>query len=500
MLDPAVYAVQAAQGSGDTLIQDAKRIAGQFRPHIAIVDLCLWGDSTPDQSGLEVIAALRSARCILYSAYLRHNVTRQVREERVTWISKTEAPQQLLDAVEHAAHTICALPGAPHIAAPPQWSPAAIVETIFRSRDVPPQSLVHDLIKHLFPDSHTVTVEPLEDETMIAGAVGRGRSVLAKIWREGRRNPMVLKLGPAERIEQEAGNYKRYIEDNLRGRFYADVIDEPRYFWDLGGMLYAFLDTHLNDLSSFAAFYRQYQDPDTILRPLRHLLRDVWGGFYCAPEEPPQPLFAAYDRVLRLQDRLKRPAIQNLAWPPELSQQLKLPNPIDWVQRHKDDDTIPSTRIAITHGDLHADNLFVNPDHAWVIDFERSGPGPILRDVTELEVDILTRLVTLTCRDPTAFCHLAQAIADPKEPDAPIRAPTDICLQDSDSAKALATIQGLRACAHEVIQIEDQREYLWGLLLDALFVASLHDHRAIQQDRALLLSAVLCSQLEQWEA
>ena len=118
MLDPATYDVRAAQGSGDTLIRNAKRSAARFRPHIAIVDLNLWGDSGPDQSGLEVIAALESAHCILYSAYLSIQVTRLARADRVTWVSKAESPQQLLDAVESAAHRVCALPGKPHISAP----------------------------------------------------------------------------------------------------------------------------------------------------------------------------------------------------------------------------------------------------------------------------------------------------------------------------------------------------------------------------------------------
>ena len=106
MLDPASYDVRAAQGSGDTLIRNARRSAARFRPHIAIVDLCLWGDSAPDLSGLDVIAELESSHCILYSAYLNVQVTRLARADRVTWVSKAESPQQLLDAVEREVHEI----------------------------------------------------------------------------------------------------------------------------------------------------------------------------------------------------------------------------------------------------------------------------------------------------------------------------------------------------------------------------------------------------------
>jgi CheY-like chemotaxis protein len=497
MLDPADYDVQAARGSGETLIQDAERVAKRFRPHIVIVDLCLWGDCVRDLSGLEVIAALQSAHCILYSAYLSFDVIRQARADRVTWISKTESPQKLLDAIESASRAACARQGELQIRAPKDWFSPETVNTLFPSDDVPPADLVDDLIRQLFPDAHTVTLESLEDEAMTPGPVGRGRSVVVKVRRDDKRSPLVLKLGPTRRIKQEAGNYARYIDGNVPGRFYAGIMDRPRFFWDLGGMLYTFLDTRLNDLSSFAAFYRRHQDPQVILTPLRHLLSEVWGDFYREPGGPPQPLFAAYERVLRLQKRLDTRVARNLEWPLNLGKvPPDLPNPIHWVQQHKNDATIPLTRLAITHGDLHGDNLFVNPNHAWVIDFERSGPGPILRDVTELEVDILTRLAAPGCADPALYYRLAMALVSPTEPEAPVPtlAGPDI---DSETIKVLATIRGLRALAHRVIRIEDQREYLWGLLLDALFVALLYEKPTQQRDRALILSAVLCNRLEQ---
>ena len=38
----------------------------------------------------------------------------------------------------------------------------------------------------------------------------------------------------------------------------------------LGGVLYTFVGTSLQSLPSFAAFYREQQEPQVILRPLRH--------------------------------------------------------------------------------------------------------------------------------------------------------------------------------------------------------------------------------------
>lgn len=500
MFEPLGYDVRCAEGRGEALIKASERIARRFRPHIAIVDLCLWGDCMRDRTGLQVIEKFLDARCILYSAFLSFEVIRDVREDRVTWVSKAESPQELIDAVESAARQVCAQRSELHVYGPEGWSPRKVVKTLFSPDDVPPPTMVEDLLRQLLPASHTVTLEALEDPATELGPVGRGHSMVSKLWRDDRVNPLILKLGPTKRIRTEVDNYTRYVKGNVGGLFCADIQDRPRYFWDLGGVLYTFLGTPLHDLHSFARFYRHTQDPQAILLPLRHLLQEVWGHFYRAPEPGTRPLFAAYDDVLRLQKRLEGSTAQSLKWPLNLAGiPSDLPHPIRWVQAHKASSTIPPTRVAITHGDLHGDNLFVDPDHAWVIDFERSGPGPILRDVTELEVDILTRLVAPGRVDLAAFYDLAKAVADPTVPGAPISPPATRG-DNSEMSKALRTVERLRTMAHQLIGVEDLREYLWGVLLDALFVASLRATPAIQRDRALILSAVLCRRLERWKA
>lgn len=500
MLEPWGYDVRAAAGRGEALIQESERIAKHFRPHIAIVDLCLWDSCGPDRSGLKVIEAFQSAHCILYSAFLSFDVLRQARADRVTWVSKAESPQKLVDAIESASRQVCARRGDLQIYAPEGWSTRKVVKTIFSPHDLPPPSIIEDLLRHLFPTSRTITLHEIEDTAAELGPVGRGRSMVAKVWRDDKVNPLVLKLGPAEQIRQEVENYGRYIEDNVGGLFCAGIQDQPKFFWDLGGVLYTFLGTPSHDLHSFARFYRQNHDPEVILWPLRHFFTEVWGHFYQAPSPDTEPLFAAYERVLRLQKHLDGDVAQSLRWPLNVRGiPADLPHPIYWVQRHKNVAMVRCTRMAVTHGDLHGDNLFVDSDHAWVIDFERSGPGPILRDVTELEVDILTRLVAPGHTDLSAYYALAVALASPTRPDEPIPALADMDA-DREMAKALNTIQGLRSLAQHVIQIPDLREYLWGLLLDAIFVASLRPTSALQRDRALILGAVLCKRLQKWEA
>jgi hypothetical protein len=199
---------------------------------------------------------------------------------------------------------------------------------------------------------------------------------------------------------------------------------------------------------------------------------------------------------LRLKERLENFGHQEEKWAfPGLS--ASLTNPVPWALRHANDSLIPDSRQAITHGDLHGDNLFVDSEHAWAIDFERTGPGHILRDFIELEVDIVTRLVSFPSHDLSRLYELAVVLAKPSEPAASIRGTSGL-LAEPETRKALGVVAGLRRLAYEVTDYQDAREYLWGLLLDTLFVAALAAEGAPQRERALLFGSVLCERLRHW--
>jgi hypothetical protein len=92
--------------------------------------------------------------------------------------------------------------------------------------------------------------------------------------------------------------------------------------------------------------------------------------------------------------------------------------------------------------------------------------------------------------------ELALVLVEPSEPTAPFRQ-TKKLLANPETLKALNVIAGLRRLAYEMTRYPDSREYLWGLLLDALFVATLVSEK-LQRERALLLGAVLCGRLRYW--
>ncbi|MEZ4659783.1 MAG: phosphotransferase [Caldilineaceae bacterium] len=189
--------------------------------------------------------------------------------------------------------------------------------------------------------------------------------------------------------------------------------------------------------------------------------RQTWQRYYQDAQPLLAPtLFDAYDGVLKL-----RPKLAALAEDARLAE---LPvNPVAWVGQNAAASAIAGARQAVTHGDLHGDNLFVDDEHAWVIDFERCGPGPILRDFVELEVDILTRLIGAHGSTPPLFDELVRVLVSQSRPDQVLICPVEI---EPDAAlyKAFCVIIHIRRLAFEVAKFGDMHEYLWGILLDAL--------------------------------
>jgi hypothetical protein len=179
---------------------------------------------------------------------------------------------------------------------------------------------------------------------------------------------------------------------------------------------------------------------------------------------------------------------------------LRVPEPISWlIDKVNENKDIPVTALAVTHGDLHGDNLLVDGDqNLWVIDFERSGYGPILQDFTELESDILTRLAGLHDFDFEPLFRLGLWVAQSR------RINEYSFFPDSVGARVMKTmkvISALRQQAYECTGESDARPYLWGLLLNAIFRATLLDpqKQKLSQQRALMLASIYCHRLDHWE-
>jgi CheY-like chemotaxis protein len=501
MLQRTGYKVQAAEGQGVELEESAKALALTFKPHVVIMDLRLSDEHADDRSGLELWKdrSFSSARCILYSAYLNQNykITREaLRQDGVEdVIGKEDAPQNLIDAVEKVARKGCGCCNGLSLDWPSSWNEETVIKYLYKDLDAISHDLVLDVFGRLFPDTKRLSLKTLDGTVKSSVAAARGRAVLFQATPDDK-EPVVVKLAPRERIDVEADAYKEFIQDRLVGRFYAEL-QKQTDFWSLGGICYSFMGSSQKPIEAFTNFYQQAETSAEILKPLKHFFGEVWSKYYANSRLPlSESVFKSYNSTLKLSERLENFPIRTKT---HTFHELPgdFPNPAVWIPAHEADSFFPSAIQAITHGDLHGDNLFVEKDHAWAIDFERSGPGHILRDFVELEEDIITRLIALPESDLPMFYCLTVTLTKPMSFTEPIMIPK--CFEkDKEIKKALEVIQGLRSIAHEVTHCEDMHEYYWGLLLDAFFSLKLAEPDSPKWRQGLLLSSLLCARLKNW--
>jgi hypothetical protein len=419
-------------------------------------------------------------------------------------VNKASATHELVQAVDEAAsRTSCSrettrthhwssveIPN--HIAATiigrPQLPPCGSSEG---TPELPP-GLVDDLLYQLFPNSPDLALEIITNLPSTGQMGNPCDSVVLKIT-PNHKQPVVVKLATAERTQREARNFAQYVDGSLAAIFRAQL-DNSKRFWDLGAAAYTFMGSVVEAMPTFSAFYARH-DPQHILYPLRQFFTTVWKPHYDAISvENNVCLYDLYEETLHLERKYEKLGVDRPVLTPLPT---SLIDPLTWIRQHRRDSSRPNVNIAITHGDLHGDNLFVDHRNAWVIDYERSGPGHAVRDIAEIEVDIVTRLTAI--EDFKVFNQLVQTVVATlcsSKPQASAPFPSGESFELAESAKTLAVIQGLHEIATGLGLLADSCEYLWALLIDALFIMLARATGPSQRKRAQWFGAALCAGLE----
>lgn len=513
-----------AQGIGAALLNDAIAQARAERCHVAIVDMRLLdAHNRDDVSGLELVPRLKPAESIIYSANGdRKTAIKALKDYNAfTFVGKQDSSRELRAALEEAARSVCAGGTGPqiewgHLPGPDPDQPARQMldqlltkgEESSTESKVPPDQ-VGQLLGLLFVGKPRVSLLPIADDeggaSPSADATLRRSSRVFEAIVENEGRHRVVKLARKDKINNEVERYRQHVKDKMPGAFYAEL-QSAATLWDIGGVVYNYIGAG-NRLTMLRQYYHQHNDPQPILRPLKTFFdAENWGHFYRNGAMPlSKTLFAAYDEL----------------WKYGLSKQFNdwrehdgeielphfgraLPNPMRWLARnYARAFQLRHLRQAITHGDLHSDNLFVSDSHAFPIDFERTGYGPILRDFVELIQDLSTRVAWVrgaidSRPDLPLIYNLAVAWCKPDEPAAPLPL-TRLIAADAAASKLHDVVQGLARLARERAHYEDQRELLWGMLLNNLFVANRLQPGSDRWLRTMLFAAVICGRLESWE-
>ncbi|PDW02240.1 phosphotransferase, partial [Candidatus Viridilinea mediisalina] len=406
----------APTDTGQALFDAAITTAAAHCCQLAVVDMRLLDDtSTQDISGLELVPELRPAFTIINSAFghVRHAADAFHEYGAADFVAKEDGPEVLERALKRvvAKHAIARYTSDAR-RTDIEWSDGgqsltSLRQSLMEDKRYVPEDEANDLIGRLFVDAQRVVLVPIVDEQLPSDAP-LASTTSPNLRRETRifltqvdHQPvrLVLKLGKHQKIEREVENYRRYVEHGLGGLFRPEMRGH-KYLWNMGGVIYGLVGnadvSNSDGPHSFSQFYRTEHDPSIILQPLQHFFhRQHWGRWYQTGVQPLDgSIFQAYDAMLHGKLSLsmqKWHALDRDAYFPALRQALT--NPLRWLSdHHHTANLVANPRKAITHGDLHGDNLFVTPLHAWPIDFERTGEGPILRDFVELIQDILTRI------------------------------------------------------------------------------------------------------------
>jgi len=483
--------------------------AQQFRPHVAIVDLRLRNDYMDEESGLLIIPQLASAYNILYSARLTFDVVERAKEQGVyRCVAKgAKGTKKLVGALREAAALSSTQFAKINIHWPDKWDGHSVVSSIFSDDSGVPHDMPDDLILQLYKErADNAKIAGVTEQMLSQPPPSRSRSAVVKVQPIDRQ-PSILKLAPARRIQREQDNYNTYVAEQMQGAFHTQLV-ASELFWDMGGIIYSLISGQ--NIASFAEHYVNCSDADEIIKPLEHLFEEVWAGHYiksveCLEDSDFDTLYDLYDVMYDFDTLFENScmaeqfnSIENVA----------KAQPADWICSHRAKSRFPTARFAITHGDLHSENIFVDGEHSWLIDFERTGKGHILRDFVELEIDILTRLASSKI-DLEAFVEISKVLLAPYSFNTQTESlppPYDIAEgAKAEAKKCLDLIFKLRMIARRLVKPFSTSEYRWALLLNSIFVAYHLDKthlsvsgvetdqkNAPQQARAFIFAQLIC--------
>ena len=171
-----------------------------------------------------------------------------------------------------------------------------------------------------------------------------------------------------------------------------------------------------------------------------------------------------------------------------------LPNPVDFLDARNH---LPQPKfVCVTHGDMSPRNIFIDESlNAWLIDFFKTGDGPALRDIADLESSIKFQL--LKSENLQALFEFERTLLAPTNFSEPIKFQNTFELPEF--ARALTAIEELRKQARLIAEQDGMEEYYASLLFFAAKMITWHgissletERQPVRQRHALFSAAMIC--------
>lgn len=497
-----------AMGIGIALQRDARNLASNKRCSLALIDLRLVDDDDEqDTSGLVLAEEMKvNLHPIILSGHENQRFLKDMLQHHkdIPFIGKHDRRDDFQRMLNEEAAKVSASKRRLEFVQTEALNDFLESEFVKEVEEYSDQ--IVDIFAQLFPDATALRFEKLSLSTdpSDVSSVIRPNSIVLKVY-EDNLEPCIVKLARAGKIKQEVKRYYQFVSRKLTGNFNAQLIQHA-ILWDIGGAAYSYVSG--KDTKTFTNYYREQSISD-IEEVLKSIFCDTWMKYYLntKPQDEFQTsLFGLYSRTWGddwYEKCVKEFSAKKLDRVESIFKTYNLPQPVEWlkykvVESNFDVSKAKKICVAVTHGDLHGDNLLVdNKKNVWVIDFERCGAGHSLQDFIELEADILNRMVGYNINIPSYF-KMCMTVFKQSKIQGIEKAET--CSEDAQIDKALKTISILRTLALQCTGIADAREYLFGLLFNMIFRAALaHKADPKKSERPLLLAGFICHRLDHWD-
>lgn len=504
-LEMAGYSVLTANN-----IEYALKMIREQIFYLAIVDIRLeHEESIEDKSGFEIAKQLpNDIPFIVFTAYEDKENIRQAYKDVG---AKELINKQDEDAAFRLAEEVDKLFAQIKLNLDLQIIDTIQLEAIARSIRIPlfcaPQPTVEDInciLQKLFYKANAINVSLLLSTGSVVPT--QAGSVLLRVQPQfdaGQGAVLVVKLSHIDEIEQEANNYER-IKSFLGGHRLA-VLENSGSSRQVGALVYRLIGAQekegairpLNDiffslntkrleiiLDRF--FYQSFSTllADAALAPI-DLTEIYTNGLHLTPEKMYDAVGSFRPEALT-ETYLQFPQIRR-----------KLLNPVLWsAPKRFFRAFFLITRQCLTHGDLHSQNILVDPDdHFWLIDFARVSESHALRDFAELETDIKFNLlkdeIDLNILLAFEYNLIATNSFEESSPNLTQGSPRLI--------HAHKIIVSLRKIASRLIALDgSMEEYYVAMLFHTLNVLRFRHISLHKKEYALLSAAIICERLQDW--
>lgn len=360
-------------------------------------------------------------------------------------------------------------------------------------------SELNDLLCRLFYEAESVLVRPLT-----AGQSATGVLWVQPFYTQGGGHAIIVKFGDFRKIEQEYANFRKYVQSFIGGGRSTAVL-AVRRTPHLGGILYSLLGADSDHMEDFGSYY-QHAEIAQVNRVLDRLFLDTCSTWYAnAGQLRPCNLTADYQQLLEFTMEKLEHGLAELQKFVQGRQQLHFKslngergftNPLLVMRKAP---FIYSTYICPTHGDFNQHNILVDTaDHTWLIDFQATGPGHILRDVAQLDSEI--RFALLKPEDATLEerLYLEETLCSIERFSHLSKLADDFPTQNQKLVKAYSTVVHLRRLAFKLVaqsSSDDMTEYYIALFYNAVNTIRYYSLPSRQREHALLSASILVDQL-----